>query len=217
MSSNCCKVCKSMTPCGCKDTPLTIPVNYVTDPTVCPDPNPCSEIFDSQCICYSGDDLTCAGQTWEIPSGTSAQIVIQTLFNALCDLSATVGPMLGYNIQSFGGSVSNPDLGTLTLYATDPTNETYVKSDIPFIVDRLGCADDIVVTFTWTDPDLDDIYIGTPGTNSFTIATDTSSTLIDLKLKFVAPPGGTGKTGTFTATWVSCGITKIQTYSYSIP
>ncbi len=91
------------------------------------------------------------------------------------------------------------------------------KSDIPFIVDRLGCADDIVVTFTWTDPDLDDIYIGTPGTNSFTIAADTSSILVDLKLKFVAPPGGTGKTGTFTATWVSCGITKIQTYSYSIP
>ena len=171
----------------------------------------------SQCICYSGDLLECAGQTWTIPVGTNVETVIQTLFNAICDISTTIGPMLGYNIQTFGSSVSNPDLGSLTLYATDPTNETYAKSDIPFIVDRLGCADDIVVTLTWTDPDLDYVYIGTLGTNSFTIASGLSSLTIDLKLKFVAPPGGTGKSGTFTATWVSCGITKIQTYSYSIP
>ena len=84
-----CKICKTSQPCGCKDTPLTIPPNYVTDPTVCPDPTPCSEIFDSQCICYSGDLLECEGQTWEIPVGTNVETVIQILFNALCEVASS--------------------------------------------------------------------------------------------------------------------------------
>jgi len=217
-----CKICKSSQPCGCKDTPLSMPPNYVTDPTVCPDPTPCSEIFDSQCICYSGDLLECDGQSWTIPTGTNVETVIQTLFNALCEVATTITPGLGYNIQGFGTDIVNPDLGTLTLYATDPSNETYVSpGNLGFIVDRVGCADDVIITFTWSDPDIVDIWVGAPLNPILTLPADHSSISADVHLQFTSPPGtccgGTGKIGTFTATWVSCGITKIQTYSYDIP
>ena len=147
-----CKICKTSQPCGCKDTPLTIPPNYVTDPTVCPDPTPCSEIFDSQCICYSGDLLECAGQTWEIPTGTDVQTVIQTLFNALCEVATTVAPGIGYNIiapQLENGDNTAADLDVLSTTG-DPT--VFSDSDRTVWADRVGCADDIIITLSWTDP-----------------------------------------------------------------
>lgn len=51
MASKCGK-CKGK--CGCKDSALTIPANFINDPAVCPDPEPCSELFDMDCICYNG-------------------------------------------------------------------------------------------------------------------------------------------------------------------
>ena len=47
MASKCGK-CKGK--CGCKDSALTIPANFINDPAVCPDPEPCSELFDMDCI-----------------------------------------------------------------------------------------------------------------------------------------------------------------------
>jgi len=211
-----CKICKSSQPCGCKDTPLSIPPNYVTDPTVCPDPTPCSEIFDSQCICYSGDLLECGGQSWTIPPGTDVQTVIQTLFNALCEVATTVAPGIGYNItapQLESGDNTAADLGILSTTG-DPT--VFSDSDRTNLVDRIGCADDIIVTVTWTDVLLDEIYFDTPGTTNVTIPSGNSLVISDVGIKFLVAPAP-GYTGSFTVTYVSCGITKIQTWNYEIP
>jgi len=119
MSCTQCKICKSTQPCGCKDTPFTIPVNYINDPTICPDPNPCSEMFDSSCICYTGELLICAGQVWTIPVGTNVQTVIQTLFNALCEVATVASTNLyvidGTLTSDRGLSGANFDLSLGTI------------------------------------------------------------------------------------------------------
>ena len=51
------KSCNHSGKCGCKDSALTIPPNYITDPAICPDPEECSELFDMNCICYNGDPI----------------------------------------------------------------------------------------------------------------------------------------------------------------
>lgn len=51
MSLNKCKNC------GCEDALVTLPA--CPTPAGCPDPEPCSEVFDAQCIIYTGDDILC--------------------------------------------------------------------------------------------------------------------------------------------------------------
>jgi hypothetical protein len=48
------------TKCGCKDSFLTSPPPCPT-PAGCPDPIPCQEVLSSDCIIYSGPDLSCNG------------------------------------------------------------------------------------------------------------------------------------------------------------
>jgi hypothetical protein len=43
--------------CGCEDTFLTSPAPCPT-PEGCPSPEPCSEVFNAQCVIYTGDVLT---------------------------------------------------------------------------------------------------------------------------------------------------------------
>ena len=44
--------------CGCKDSFLTSPPPCPT-PVGCPTPQPCSEIFDAQCVRYTGTNILC--------------------------------------------------------------------------------------------------------------------------------------------------------------
>lgn len=55
------KKCGHTDECGCKDTALEIPANFSNDPAVCPDPEPCSELFDMACICYNGPPIVDLG------------------------------------------------------------------------------------------------------------------------------------------------------------
>lgn len=43
--------------CGCEDTPLTTPAPC--NPVGCPDPYPCSEVTNAECVIYTGDDILC--------------------------------------------------------------------------------------------------------------------------------------------------------------
>ena len=44
--------------CGCQDSFMPSPAPCPT-PVGCPTPQPCSEIFDAQCVVYTGDPLSC--------------------------------------------------------------------------------------------------------------------------------------------------------------
>ena len=199
-----CKICKTSQPCGCKDTPLTIPPNYVTDPTVCPDPTPCFEIFDSQCICYSGDLLECEGQTWEIPVGTNVETVIQTLFNALCEVASSGT----FNMLS-PASLNDPttwDLGDLLGNA----NIIRLNADpngVKFTFDRVGCGDDITITVSSSDSQFGPLFTATTS-NSITVSSNQSDVTYEMGYSY---SGGVFPVDVpITFTYESCGSTVVQ-------
>lgn len=48
--------------CGCNDSYLTTPAPSPT-PADCPDAQPCSEVFDAECVKYTGTDILCLQDT----------------------------------------------------------------------------------------------------------------------------------------------------------
>lgn len=53
------ETCKAKKPCGCEDTGLTTPSPCEHDTPQCPDPDPCCEIWDAQCVQYNGPGNEC--------------------------------------------------------------------------------------------------------------------------------------------------------------
>ena len=75
-----CTKCNCKTaPCSCEDQGLTTPPPCSVDTAFCPEPSPCSEQFDSQCIVYNGEGNVCA----DISAGQNLQEVIDTLTSKL--------------------------------------------------------------------------------------------------------------------------------------
>lgn len=54
--------CGNQINCGCQDSFLTTPPAVPT-PGACPEAQPCSEVFDAQCVKYTGDDILCLQNT----------------------------------------------------------------------------------------------------------------------------------------------------------
>jgi hypothetical protein len=76
MSLNKCKNC------GCEDALVTLPP--CPTPGGCPDPVPCSEVFDAQCVIYTGNDIPC-DENVVIPNGTSIADSLNSLNEYYCD------------------------------------------------------------------------------------------------------------------------------------
>ena len=81
--SKCNSVCNS-DDCGCTPVGLTTPNYCITDTPICPDPEPCSEITDANCLIYTGPDILCDGNII-IESNDS----ISSAFVALAALACT--------------------------------------------------------------------------------------------------------------------------------
>jgi hypothetical protein len=75
MSLNKCKNC------GCEDGLVTLPP--CPTPAGCADPEPCSEVFDSQCIIYTGDPIICNGDT-VVPTNTNMAEALQLIVAYFC-------------------------------------------------------------------------------------------------------------------------------------
>jgi hypothetical protein len=75
MSLNKCKNC------GCEDALVTLPP--CPTPGGCPDPEPCSEVFDAQCVIYTGNDIPC-DETVVIPSGNNISQALANLNEYYC-------------------------------------------------------------------------------------------------------------------------------------
>ena len=77
--SNCqsCGTCEK--DCGCIPTGMTTPNYCPSDLPPCPQPAPCNETFDSNCIVYTGEDLPCI----DVTTGDSVQTIITTLNDLL--------------------------------------------------------------------------------------------------------------------------------------
>jgi hypothetical protein len=67
--------------CGCEDALVTLPA-YPT-PAGCPDPEPCSEVFDAQCIVYTGADIDCGDNT-VVPTDTNVATALNNVVTYFC-------------------------------------------------------------------------------------------------------------------------------------
>lgn len=74
--------------CGCKDTYLTTPPPCPT-PVDCPEQQPCSEVFDAQCIVYAGEDLLC-NQTTIVSQNSSVSAALESIVNYFCTATSSV-------------------------------------------------------------------------------------------------------------------------------
>lgn len=68
--------------CGCKDNYLTTPPACPT-PVDCPDVQPCSEVFDAQCIQYTGVDVLCNTDV-VVTQNTSVAQAIEDIVTYFC-------------------------------------------------------------------------------------------------------------------------------------
>jgi len=67
--------------CGCEDALVTLPP--CPTPAGCPDPEPCSEVFDAQCIIYTGADIDCGDDT-VIPTDTNVATALNDVVTYFC-------------------------------------------------------------------------------------------------------------------------------------
>ena len=73
--SNCQSCGNCSKDCDCIPTGMTTPNYCPSDLPPCPQPAPCEETFDSNCIVYTGEDIPCI----QVETGDSVQTIVTTL------------------------------------------------------------------------------------------------------------------------------------------
>lgn len=149
MATNCsnCNNCKDE--CSCIPKGVTTPNYCLSDTPPCPEPPPCTETFDSQCVIYTGDGNDCVGikanQTVEeiidiiankiepfvcltcitavIPSNNSVDISLnQTI------AWAPVANATGYDVYFSTNKTDVDDMSPLALVSSDQISTNYDPS-----------------------------------------------------------------------------------------
>jgi hypothetical protein len=69
--------------CGCEDSFLTSPAPCPT-PTGCPTPEPCSEVFNAQCVIYTGADIDC-GDITVVATDTNVADALNDVVTYFCE------------------------------------------------------------------------------------------------------------------------------------
>jgi hypothetical protein len=82
------KNCNNSTKCGCTDSYLTSPLPCPT-PVDCPEAQPCSETFDSQCIIYTGDKIICDA-TIVVNPDVTVELALNNIVNYFCNEIANI-------------------------------------------------------------------------------------------------------------------------------
>ena len=106
--------------CGCDDSFMPSPAPCPT-PVGCPTPQPCSEIFDAQCVRYTGTALTC-GLDVVVPSNDTVAEALESIVDYVCNLPVTDYTYeIGQYVESRGGVIFHR--------YKDGTNENYLVID----------------------------------------------------------------------------------------
>jgi hypothetical protein len=124
-----CKNC-NLVKCGCQDSYLTTPPPCPT-PEDCPDVQPCSEVFDAECIVYTGVDILC-DQDIIVPANTSIAEALASITEYFCndatlilenDLICVYGTPGVTEVVSTAGSTLEQALIDTVAYFCGKTNE----------------------------------------------------------------------------------------------
>lgn len=94
MATNTCTSC-GCKKCGCADNALTTPPACPT-PAGCPDPITCSEVFNAECVVYSGLDIECINQV-VVATDTNLADALNDVINFFCEF--VTGPDLGSVVE----------------------------------------------------------------------------------------------------------------------
>ena len=124
MATNTCTSC-GCKKCGCADNALTTPPPCPT-PAGCPDPITCSEVFNAECVVYSGLDIECINEV-VVATDTNLADALNDIITFFCEF--VTGPDLGSVVEVCNTnnyldltSVTNPTTGVTTYtICFDPT------------------------------------------------------------------------------------------------
>jgi hypothetical protein len=124
MATNTCTSC-GCKKCGCSDNALTTPPPCPT-PAGCPDPITCSEVFNAECVVYSGLDIECINEV-VVATDTNLADALNDIITFFCEF--VTGPDLGSVVEVCNTnnyldltSVTNPTTGVTTYtICFDPT------------------------------------------------------------------------------------------------
>jgi hypothetical protein len=90
--------------CGCQDSFIPSPAPCPS-PVGCPTPQPCSEIFDAQCVRYTGAALTCRLDV-VVPSNDTVAEALESIVDYVCNLPLTDYTYeIGQYVASQGGVI----------------------------------------------------------------------------------------------------------------
>ena len=91
--------------CGCEDSFLTSPAPCPT-PVGCPNPEPCSEVFNAECIVYTGANIECGDDT-VVATDTSVADALNDVVTYFCENSGASYKVLTIGNISYTGSTLN--------------------------------------------------------------------------------------------------------------
>ena len=128
--------------CGCDDK---LPIGPCLDPTGCPEPDKCDNTFDLGCITYTGEPLTCGGQTL-LDTDDSLETGLLNITDKICD-------SLDTNIAFFDVTFTQPQAlrlvanvsGGVAPYTYQWTAE---KSNVPTGLIISGSTNTNILNFT---------------------------------------------------------------------
>jgi hypothetical protein len=124
MATNTCTSC-GCKKCGCSDNALTTPPACPT-PEECPTPLTCSEVFNAECVIYTGLDIECIDQV-VVATDTNLADALNDLITFFCEFvtgpgSGTIVAVCNTNDYIDLTSVTNPSTGVTTYtICFDPT------------------------------------------------------------------------------------------------
>ena len=126
MANNCVNCGCSKISCGCGDTFLTSPAPCPT-PADCPQAQPCSEVFDAQCVVYTGTNLECDAYTIVTPNTSMADALVGIIDYMCTQFAATPE----YVVEAVAGvTVDTETVGTVTTFSLTATNKLKFVKEI---------------------------------------------------------------------------------------
>ena len=123
--------------CGCKDSFLTSPPPCPT-PVDCPEAQPCAEVFDAQCIIYSGDPIICTPDV-VVPSNTNIADALNEIVDYFCAKTPDPADVVIVQGDNISIDVTSITIGSTTTYTVTTLDTGWVDLE-GFAYYQIGMA-----------------------------------------------------------------------------